>query len=221
VAHRLFEKHGYHDVSLADIASELGIRAPSLLYHFECKEELLDAVLERFYARGRERVVEALASSGSAGDRIERVVEVVRELWQRNRGLVRIAITELMKPGGVGRKHVFEIAQPTLERVEAVLHDSVSPPVPAAALLRAAMMTVLASHLWRLAMGDVGRVLWGAEEDLAELQAILFRGLQEWPAESTARGKHAGSDRELAGRKRPVRGGRGLQKRKGSRGKPS
>jgi len=189
VARRLFEKRGYHDTSLEAIAGELGIRAPSLLYHFESKEDLLDAVLGEFYAEGRERMLEALASPGSAGDRLERVVEVVRDLWESNGGLLRIAVAELMKPKGVGRDHVFEVAIPTLELVEAVLHESVSPPIPANAPVKGAMMTMLASHLLRLATGDIGQELWGPEDELSGLQAILFRGLQEWPSKGGTRSR--------------------------------
>jgi AcrR family transcriptional regulator len=208
VAHQLFEKRGYHDTSLEAIAGELGIRAPSLLYHFESKEDLLDAVLGQFYSEGRERVLEALASPGSAGDRLDRVVEVVGGLWQRNGGLVRIAITELMKSDGVGRDHIFEVALPTLKMVEAVLHESVSPPIPTNAPVRAATMTMLSSHLLRLAMGDAGKALWGTGEDLSGLQTILFRGLQDWSNQSAARGRGAGSGRTRQKARRRARSGR-------------
>ena len=187
MARRLFEKRGYHDTSLEAIAGELGIRAPSLLYHFESKEDLLDAVLGEFYAEGRERMLEALASPGSAGDRLERVVDVVRDLWESNGGLVRIAVAELMKPDGVGRDHVLEVAVPTLELVEAVLHESVSPAIPANAPVKGAAMTMLASYLLRVGTGDIGEALWGPEDELSSLQAILFRGLQEWPSKGRAR----------------------------------
>ena len=210
VARRLFEKRGYHDTSLEAIAGELGIRAPSLLYHFESKEDLLDTVLGQFYAEGRERMLEALASPGSAGHRLEGVVEVVRDLWQRNGGLLRIAITELMKPDGVGRDHVFEVALPTLELVEAVLHESVSPAIPSNAPVRAATMTVLGSHILRLSLGKVGKALWGPEDDLSDLQAILFRGLQEWPGKSAALRRRSDS-----------RGARGNAKRSSQKGRTS
>ena len=204
VSRRLFEKRGYHDTSLEAIAGELGIRAPSLLYHFESKEDLLDAVLGEFYAEGRERMLEALASPGSAGDRLGRVVEVVRDLWESNGGLVRIAIAELMKPDGVGRGHVFEVAVPTLELVEAVLHESVSPPIPANAPVKGATMTVLAAHVLRLATGDIGEALWGPEADLSSLQGILFRGLQEWPGKGATRRQRADSGRSPVSAKRRV-----------------
>jgi AcrR family transcriptional regulator len=207
-ARRLFEERGYHATTLDAIARELRIRAPSLLYHFQSKEDLLDAVLGQFYTEGRERVLEALASPGSAGNRLERVVEVLRDLWQRNGGLLRIAITELMKPDGVGRDHVFEVALPTLELVEQVLHDSVSPPIPANAPVQAATMTVLASHILRLAMGNTGEALWGPEDDLSDLQAILFQGLQEWPGKGAARRGRTDSRRGGENANRRARGGR-------------
>jgi hypothetical protein len=113
-----------------------------------------------------------------------------------------------MKPDGVGRDHVLEVALPTLQLVEAVLHESVSPPIPANAPVQTATMTVLASHLLRLAMGDIGKALWGPGDDLSDLQAILFRGLQEWPRKNATGRTHAGPRRTQGDAARRVRGGR-------------
>ncbi|MSS77820.1 TetR/AcrR family transcriptional regulator [Anaerococcus sp. WCA-380-WT-2B] len=41
----LFSKFGYSDVSMKDIANEVGIKAPSIYKHFKSKEEIFDTIL--------------------------------------------------------------------------------------------------------------------------------------------------------------------------------
>ena len=47
VAERLFSTKGYDDTSTNDILKEIGIARGTLYYHFQSKEEILDAMIER------------------------------------------------------------------------------------------------------------------------------------------------------------------------------
>ncbi len=47
VAERLFAEHGFAGTAVRDIAREAGLTAPSLYNHFEGKQALYEAVLER------------------------------------------------------------------------------------------------------------------------------------------------------------------------------
>ena len=45
-AARQFERKGFHDTSVADIAAEVGITGPALYRHFRSKSDLLMAAIE-------------------------------------------------------------------------------------------------------------------------------------------------------------------------------
>ena len=48
-AEKRFGKNGFDAARLSDIAKDAGITRPSLLYHFESKEKLYDAVVARAF----------------------------------------------------------------------------------------------------------------------------------------------------------------------------
>lgn len=51
VAERLFAAKGFDHTSTGDILAEVGIARGTLYYHFQSKEEILDAVIERMIGR--------------------------------------------------------------------------------------------------------------------------------------------------------------------------
>src|ERR1700755_1968491 len=59
VAARLFARHGFHGVSIADLGAAVGVSGPALYRHFPGKEALLAEMLvgisEHLLAGGRER----------------------------------------------------------------------------------------------------------------------------------------------------------------------
>ena len=47
----LFSEKGYSDVFVGDIATAVGIKAPSLYKHFKGKQEIFDSCVEKFFER--------------------------------------------------------------------------------------------------------------------------------------------------------------------------
>lgn len=56
VALSLFSKEGYHSTSVAMIAEEVGIKAPSLYKHYDSKQAILDAIVEEMGNRYNQMV---------------------------------------------------------------------------------------------------------------------------------------------------------------------
>ncbi len=65
VAEMLFRQRGYNVVTMRDIAEEVGIRQPSLYYHFPSKERLFITVIEQVFERHRNGLHLALNEAGS------------------------------------------------------------------------------------------------------------------------------------------------------------
>ncbi len=61
-AARLFRKQGYASVSLRHVASECGMKAASLYYHFESKDEIVSEVLKIGVERTFEQVKASVAA---------------------------------------------------------------------------------------------------------------------------------------------------------------
>lgn len=81
-AARLLRHHGYAATSLREIADAAGVKAGSIYYHFESKEEILGEVLDKgitIVANAVRARIEALPADASWRDRIAAGIE--GHLW--------------------------------------------------------------------------------------------------------------------------------------------
>jgi AcrR family transcriptional regulator len=85
-AARAFAKRGYHDTTMKDVATELGLTPGALYSYFESKESLFGAVVERM----RSMLHEAIEAPIPAGMSLEHEVELLLlrlfEITERYRG---------------------------------------------------------------------------------------------------------------------------------------
>ncbi|MES3015944.1 MAG: TetR/AcrR family transcriptional regulator [Pseudomonadota bacterium] len=81
-AARLFRHHGYAATTLREVADASGIKAGSIYYHFESKEQILGEVLDKgiqVVADAVRQRVDALPESATARQRIAAAIE--GHLW--------------------------------------------------------------------------------------------------------------------------------------------
>ena len=95
-ATRLFARGGYDGTSLQAIADEVGVRKPSLLYHYPSKDELRLAVLRRVFARWNDVLPRILQAATTGEDRFEGLVGEVVGFFAEEPNRARLILREML-----------------------------------------------------------------------------------------------------------------------------
>jgi AcrR family transcriptional regulator len=111
-ANRLFAQKGYEGASLRAISEEVGIRKPSLLYHFSSKEQLRRAVLERLLSHWNEVLPTILQAATSGSHRFEALVEEVAAFFREDPDRARLLVREMLDRPGEMRHLLREALAP-------------------------------------------------------------------------------------------------------------
>jgi AcrR family transcriptional regulator len=72
---QLFADHGYRGTSMKDIATELGVRAPSLYNHVASKQDILYEIMDKAMDRAIAALDEALAGVDDVAEQLRRATE--------------------------------------------------------------------------------------------------------------------------------------------------
>jgi AcrR family transcriptional regulator len=95
-ATRLFARRGYDGTSLSAIADEVGIRKPSLLYHFPSKEALREGVLDHVIQHWSEALPRLLSTVSSGRGRFEGLTRELLRFFDEDPDRATLVLRELM-----------------------------------------------------------------------------------------------------------------------------
>jgi AcrR family transcriptional regulator len=118
-ATRLFARRGFDGTSLSAIADEVGIRKPSLLYHFPSKEALRESVLDELVKHFGEVLPEVLSSVTSGRARFDALTRELVRFFVEDPDRARLVIRELMDRPEAMRAQLVTAVRPWI----ALLHD--------------------------------------------------------------------------------------------------
>jgi AcrR family transcriptional regulator len=100
----VFARSGYHTSRVADVAKEAGV-AYGLVYHyFGSKEDLLDTIFRRTWARMLAAVEAVEAEEGSAREQLAGVARIVLGSWEADADLIRVLIREVARSPQLGHE---------------------------------------------------------------------------------------------------------------------
>lgn len=122
----LFADYGYHGASLRDIAAHADISHPGMLHHFENKEALLNAVIDRLEIHAQV----ALDRVDELADEPEALLNALLELWHpasRTIQLLAMLCTDAVSddhPGRFRMSRLRRVHEHVLERCFEQLRDS-------------------------------------------------------------------------------------------------
>lgn len=184
-AEQEFAAVGFAPARLADIAERAGIRRPSLLYHFESKELLYRAVVERAFDSLGAELLRSMALLGQFEARLEALVGAFAQFLDARPTLAPIIVRELIddpqhddeagrRGGGPGRAIMLDEVAPLLDTVENFIRSAgtgrLRPNLP----VRAAIVQIAGDLLLRSAAGNLRTPLWGSGDHAKLLARTLF-----------------------------------------------
>lgn len=172
-----FGQKGFGPASLEDIAKAVGVTRTTLLYHFESKDALYNAVVQEAFTRISTMLVSGMVGSGDFRRRLRRITKNFLEHVEQNAHLAKLMIREVVDEHGPGVRIVLEQGMPVLEMVEAFIMQEGQLRADQRPLLREVLLQITTSVMMKSASGDLKARFWGPKAPTSELAMLLIEGL--------------------------------------------
>ena len=104
----LFIEHGYHALSMREIAEEVGVSKAALYYHFKDKEELFIAILIKDLDIMGGEIDNIQATSKSSSEMIVKFIEHVLTQPAEQRAVIRLGTQEISQLSAESRNKFNE-----------------------------------------------------------------------------------------------------------------
>jgi len=110
-----FADEGFASASLTDIASDVGIKRPSLLHHFPSKEALYREVLIAELVDWTSLVNVAIVGGSGGWEKAERVLVAAFEYFEAHPAFIRLTRREALGSGPMLSEELGEVLRPMFD----------------------------------------------------------------------------------------------------------
>ena len=180
----LFARHGYHGLSMEQIADAAGVSKPVLYQHFTGKRELYLAVVRAMVHKMESQLHAALQGPPDAPSRVEEAISTYFGFVEDRRYRLALDQDDLADP--VVRAEVSAATRRVAEQVGAMIAEDTGLPTEAAALLASAMRGVATE----------GSRWWDAHRTVERDQAVRLLTTLVWNGLGSMGGTRAREDPE-------------------------
>jgi AcrR family transcriptional regulator len=112
-----FASKGFYPTRLEDIAEDVGISRTAIIYHFQDKETLYNAVLEKLFTQLNDCITAALTLPADLPDRVESAVEAWLDFAGDRPTLMRLFMREVAGSEGGLRPEVQRYVEPMFAKL--------------------------------------------------------------------------------------------------------
>ena len=169
-----FAAAGFAQAKLADIAARASITRPSLLYHFETKEELYRAAVQRCFGNLAQALMHTISQPAPFADRLRATMDRYLEFIEGEPDVARIVLREMLDGVGPGAEILLNQVAPLVDLVERFVRMQGNGIVRAGIPVRAAILQIATDALVRAAAGELRVPLWGPGDHSRELAERLL-----------------------------------------------
>jgi AcrR family transcriptional regulator len=171
-ARRLFAERGYRGASIRAITQAAQANIGAVTYHFGSKNALYRAVLEEVFGQMANRVEQAAAGPGPAGDRLQAVVRALFAFFLEAPDTPRLILHELVTGEGIPQP-VVPFLRRNLGAIRAVAAEgsatgSMRPLDPTLVAF-----TIISQVVWFAIAGREVAAILGSETDHARFAAQI------------------------------------------------
>ena len=126
-AQRLFVLNNYDDVTMTKIAQEAGVTKGAIYHHFKGKKKLFLKMMAR-YLNGLQLILhEAVASEGTARERLEQLTTRYLEMPLQEQRLIQLVRRDNSRFTGAERTKLVRAYQDALpNQIEQILYDGIA-----------------------------------------------------------------------------------------------
>ena len=111
-----FSEHGYDSTTLNDIANDVGIKKPSIMYHFSSKELLYREVILNEFKDWIFLMSDATGKEVHGWDQVEQLLRAAFTFFEQHPYFVKIARREALDPDSLFSSELGTALKPLIDR---------------------------------------------------------------------------------------------------------